>query len=92
MPGELPAAGKNGNASFIAVLKKRDVKGKMSGRSGCNGMQPNTVHLSERKGKTQFPLSASFPEVSEKEWVLFTVSLPFYFECSHQQTFNIRKY
>lgn len=33
--------------------------------------QPNEVHISERK-KIQFLLSASFPEVSEKGWVLLT--------------------
>lgn len=91
-PGEPPSAGKNGNADFISVLKKRDVKGKTSGRSGCNCMQPNEVHLSERKEKTQFPLLASFLEVPEKGWVLSRVSLTFYFECSYQQALNMSKY
>lgn len=90
-PGELPSAGRNENANFISVLKKRDVKGKMSGQSGYNCTQSSAVHLSERK-KLQFPLSASFSESIRKGWVLFVVSLPFYFECSHQLTLNISEY
>lgn len=55
----------------------------------CQGSQdtivPNPMNLAEKKKKPG-SLSVFFPEVSEKVWVLLAVSLPFYFECSCQQT------
>lgn len=84
----VPSVGKNRGRQILLIFWCWR-RGKMSGQLGYSSTQPNKVCCSDRK-KMVSSLCFLFRRYQKKGGFCL-VSLPFYFECSCQQTLNISK-